>query len=89
MFATGPRRRKSLKFVCVFGHDDITALMKVLHDMLLPRYGAARYRGRRGSCAFYLFIRAMEITDILNQNVPLEDVQYLAGHSNPSGHTDL
>ena len=41
--------RKSLKFVCVFGHDDITALMKVLHDMLLPRYGAARYRGRRGS----------------------------------------
>ena len=36
MFATGPRRRKSLKFVCVFGHDDMTALMKVLHDMLLP-----------------------------------------------------
>ena len=27
----------------------------------------------------------MEITDILSQNVPLEDVQYLAGHSNPSG----
>ena len=42
-----------------------------------------------GSCAFYLFIRVMEITDILSQNVPLEDVQYLAGHSNPSGHTDL
>ena len=36
-------------------------------------------------CAFYLFIRVMEITDILSQNVPLEDVQYLAGHSNPSG----
>ena len=31
----------------------------------------------------------MEITDILSQNVPLEDVQYLTGHSNPSGHTDL
>ena len=28
-------------------------------------------------CAFYLFIRVMEITDILSQNVPLEDVQYL------------
>ena len=42
-----------------------------------------------GRCAFYLFIRVMEITDILSQNVPLEDVQYLAGHSNPSGHTDL
>ena len=41
------------------------------------------------ACAFYLFIRVMEITDILSQNVPLEDVQYLAGHSNPSGHTDL
>ena len=40
-------------------------------------------------CTFYLFIRVMEITDILSQNVPLEDVQYLAGHSNPSGHTDL
>ncbi len=40
-------------------------------------------------CAFYLFIRVMEITDILSQNVPLEDVQYLAGHSNPSDHTDL
>lgn len=23
------------------------------------------------------------MTDLLNQNVPLEDVQYLAGHSNP------
>ena len=42
-----------------------------------------------GCCTFYLFIRVMEITDILSQNVPLEDVQYLAGHSNPSGHTDL
>ena len=41
------------------------------------------------TCAFYLFIRVMEITDILSQNVPLEDVQYLAGHSNPQGHTDL
>ena len=41
------------------------------------------------TCAFYLFIRVMEITDILSQNVPLEDVQYLAGHSNPSGHTDI
>ena len=41
------------------------------------------------TCAFYLFIRVMEITDILSQNVPLEDVQYLAGHSNPSGHTVL
>ena len=47
-----------------------------------PREGAP-------ACAFYLFIRVMEITDILSQNVPLEDVQYLAGHSNPSGHTDL
>jgi site-specific recombinase XerD len=23
------------------------------------------------------------VTDLLNQNVPLKDVQYLAGHSNP------
>ena len=39
--------------------------------------------------SIYSFIRVMEITDILSQNVPLEDVQYLTGHSNPSGHTDL
>ncbi len=44
---------------------------------------------RSTCCAFYLFIRVMEITDILSQNVPLEDVQYLAGHSNSSGHTVL
>ena len=25
----------------------------------------------------------MGITDILSQNVPLEDVQYLAGHTDP------
>ena len=27
--------------------------------------------------------RVMGITDLLNQGVPLEDVQFLAGHSNP------
>ena len=27
--------------------------------------------------------RVMVITDLLSQNVPMEDVQYLAGHSNP------
>jgi integrase/recombinase XerD len=26
--------------------------------------------------------RVAVVTDLLNQNVPLEDVQYLAGHSN-------
>ena len=31
----------------------------------------------------------MEITDILSQNVPLEDVQYLAGHSNPLRATQI
>jgi integrase/recombinase XerD len=24
------------------------------------------------------------VTDLLNQNIPLEDVQYLAGHSSPT-----
>ncbi len=28
--------------------------------------------------------RVMVVTDLLGQNVPMEDVQYLAGHSNPS-----
>jgi site-specific recombinase XerD len=27
--------------------------------------------------------RVPVVTDFLNQNVPIEDVQYLAGHSNP------
>ena len=28
--------------------------------------------------------RVTVVTDLLNQNVPLEDVQYLAGHSSPT-----
>jgi integrase/recombinase XerD len=28
--------------------------------------------------------RVAVVTDLLNQNVPLEDVQYLAGHSSPT-----
>jgi integrase/recombinase XerD len=28
--------------------------------------------------------RVTVVTDLLNQNVPLEDVQYLAGHANPT-----
>ncbi len=27
--------------------------------------------------------RGMVVTDLLSQNVPMEDVQYLAGHTNP------
>ena len=27
--------------------------------------------------------RVLVVTDLLNQNVPMEDVQYLAGHTNP------
>ena len=27
--------------------------------------------------------RVMVVTDLLDQNVPMEDVQYLARHSNP------
>ena len=30
--------------------------------------------------------RVIVMTDLLNQNVPLEDVQYLAGHSSPTNH---
>jgi integrase len=28
--------------------------------------------------------RVTVVTDLLNQNIPLEDVQYLAGHSSPT-----
>ena len=31
----------------------------------------------------FALVRMTVVTDLLNQNVPLEDVQYLAGHSSP------
>ncbi len=72
------------------GHS--AATRRILAAMVngTPGNGAAAPAGSvSAGCAFYLFIRVMEITDILSQNVPLEDVQYLAGHSNSSGHTVL
>ena len=33
--------------------------------------------------------RVTVVTDLLNQNVPLEDVQYLAEHSRPEDHVEL
>ena len=48
------------------------------HSAATRRTLAAMANGTPSTaCAFYLFIRVMEITDILSQNVPLEDVQYL------------
>jgi len=29
-------------------------------------------------------VRVTVVTDLLNRNVPLEDLQYLAGHSSPT-----
>ena len=70
------------------GHSATTRRILAAMANETPSSGAPAESVSAG-CAFYLFIRVMEITDILSQNVPLEDVQYLAGHSNPSGHTDL
>ena len=50
------------------------------------RWGG-RYRRLADAGLPHLFsprsFRSKVVTDLLNQNVPLEDVQYLAGHSNP------
>ena len=69
-------------------HGELAKLGISISQAAVSKY-MVRHRIPPSHCAFYLFIRVMEITDILSQNVPLEDVQYLAGHSNSSGHTVL
>ena len=47
----------------------------------------SRFAGLEDAGLPHLFsphsFRVAVVTDLLNQNVPLKDVQYLAGHSNP------
>jgi site-specific recombinase XerD len=44
---------------------------------------AVQGRGASGDDADVLHVRATTITDLLNQGVPLEDVQQLTGHADP------
>jgi integrase/recombinase XerD len=48
--------------------------------MVKRRFRAASLPAHVLTCHSF---RATTITDLLNQGVPLEDVQYLAGHADP------
>ncbi len=60
-----------------------------LVDRAMTAHGVRRMLKRRLKAAGLPEIitphsfRVMVVTDLLGQNVPMEDVQYLAGHSNP------
>ena len=51
-----------------------------IESVLAVEQGVSRAAASRISL---LCVRVMGVTDPLSQNVPLEDVQYLAGHSDP------
>ncbi|WP_435011958.1 tyrosine-type recombinase/integrase (plasmid) [Tundrisphaera lichenicola] len=71
LFRTAVRRTKKLTPKAMSGID-ICRMMK-------RRLGAAGLLGHFSPHSF----RVATVTDLLDQNVPLEDVQYLAGHSDP------
>ncbi len=52
---------------------------KAICEMVKRRLKAAKLPERLSPHSF----RVTAITDLLTQGVPLEDVQYLAGHSSP------
>src|SRR5262245_47422133 len=71
LFRTANRKTKTLTRNAMTGID-ICRMMK-------RRLKAAGLPGQFSPHSF----RVATVTDLLGQNVPLEDVQYLAGHSDP------
>ncbi len=71
LFRTANRKTKTLTKNAMTGID-ICRMMK-------RRLGAAGLPGHFSPHSF----RVTTVTDLLEQNVPLEDVQYLAGHADP------
>jgi len=72
LFRTTVRKTKMLTPQAMTAHDILLMVKRRLTDAELP--------ARRLSCHSF---RATTITDLLDQGVPLEDVQYLVGHADP------
>jgi site-specific recombinase XerD len=72
LFRTAVRRTKSLSDKGMTQNDVLRMVKRRFADAGLP--------AGRLSCHSF---RATTITDLLDQGVPLEDVQYLAGHADP------
>ena len=71
LFRTAVRKTKTLTGKAMTGGDIGRMMKRRLRDAGLP-----------GHFSPHSF-RVTTVTDLLEQNVPLEDVQYLAGHSDP------
>ena len=71
LFRAADGKRKRLTDAGYAAHSMRQMLKRRLEDAGLPHLFSPHS------------FRVTVVTDLLNQNVPLEDVQYLAGHSNP------
>lgn len=72
LFRSAVRKTKRISHARMTGNDMLR--------MVKRRFKAAGLPHRRLTCHSF---RATTITDLLDQGVPLEDVQYLAGHADP------
>ncbi len=71
LFRTANRKTKTLTKSAMTGIDICRMMKRRLKAAGLPRHFSPHS------------FRVTTVTDLLEQNVPLEDVQYLAGHSDP------
>jgi integrase/recombinase XerD len=71
LFRAADDKRRQLTAAAYRAHSMRQMLKRRLEDAGLPHLFSPHS------------FRVAVVTDLLNQNVPLEDVQYLAGHSNP------
>src|SRR5262249_32941844 len=72
LFRAADGKRKSLVLERLEAHGIRRMLKRRLGDAGMPELYSPHS------------FRVTVVTDLLNQNVPLEDVQYLAGHSSPT-----
>ena len=72
LFRTTVRKTKALTRNSMTDNDTLRMVKRRLRDAKLPARKLSPHS-----------FRATTITDLLEQGVPLEDVQYLAGHSDP------